>query len=74
MPTKAVHGITMGHFFSTYGEKLKMELLTTAGIGMHRLIKEGSINRPALALTGFLKYFANKRIQVLGSVTITEDG
>lgn len=71
MPTKAVHGITIGHFFATYREKLKMELLTTAGIGMHRLIKEGSINRPALALTGFLKYFANKRIQVLGSAEMT---
>jgi HPr kinase/phosphorylase len=27
---------------------------------MHRLIKEGSINRPALALTGFFKYFAQQ--------------
>src|SRR5690606_5930502 len=37
----------------------------------HRLIREGSINRPALALTGFLKYFANKRIQVIGSAEMT---
>jgi HPr kinase/phosphorylase len=35
------------------------------------LIREGSINRPALALTGFFKYFANKRIQVLGAAELT---
>jgi HPr kinase/phosphorylase len=68
---KDVHGITVGHFFAGYGEKLKMELVTPEGVGMHRLIKEGSINRPALALTGFLKYFANKRIQVIGSAEMT---
>jgi HPr kinase/phosphorylase len=35
------------------------------------MIREGSINRPALALTGFFRYFANKRIQVLGSAEMT---
>jgi len=68
---KDVHGITVGQFFATYGEKLQMELLTRSGMGLYRLIKEGSINRPALALTGFLKYFANKRIQVLGAAEMT---
>jgi len=68
---KDIHGITVGQFFATYGEKLQMELLTRSGMGLYRLIKEGSINRPALALTGFLKYFANKRIQVLGAAEMT---
>lgn len=63
---KAIHGITVAHFYETYREKLKMDLVTGAA-GLHRLIREGSINRPALALTGFFKYFANKRIQVLGA-------
>jgi len=67
---KAIHGITVGHFYETYGEKLKMELVTGQA-GLHRLIREGSINRPALALTGFFKYFANKRIQVLGAAEMT---
>lgn len=67
---KAIHGITIGHFFETYREKLKLELVTD-GSGLHRLIREGSINRPALALTGFFKYFANKRIQVLGAAEMT---
>jgi HPr kinase/phosphorylase len=70
MPNKAIHGITVAHFLETHGEKLKLELLTPAD-GLHRLIREGSINRPALALTGFFKYFANKRIQVLGAAEMT---
>ncbi|MBX3748549.1 MAG: HPr(Ser) kinase/phosphatase [Opitutaceae bacterium] len=67
---KAIHGITVAHFFETYREKLKLELLTGED-GLHRLIKEGSINRPSLALTGFFKYFANKRVQVFGAAEMT---
>ncbi len=67
---KAIHGITVAHFFETYREKLKLELVTGEA-GLHRLIHEGSINRPALALTGFFKYFANKRIQILGAAEMT---
>lgn len=67
---QAIHGITVAHFFETYRDKLKLEMVTGEG-GMHRLIREGSINRPALALTGFFKYFANKRIQVVGAAEMT---
>jgi HPr kinase/phosphorylase len=70
MPTKAIHGITVAHFFETYREKLQLELITGEP-GLHRLIREGSINRPSLALTGFFKYFANKRIQVFGAAEMT---
>jgi len=63
---KAIHGITVAHFFETYRDKLKLELVTGEA-GLHRMIREGSINRPALALTGFFKYFAHRRIQVLGA-------
>ena len=70
MPAKAVHGITVAHFYETYREKLQLELLDGAN-GLHRLIRAGSINRPALALTGFFKYFANKRIQVFGAAEMT---
>jgi len=68
--SKAIHGITVAHFFETYGAKLKLELITGRE-GLHRLIREPAINRPALALTGFFKYFANKRIQVLGAAEMT---
>ena len=67
---KAIHGITVAHFFETYRAKLLMELVT-GDAGLHRLIREGTINRPALALTGFFKYFANKRIQILGAAEMT---
>ena len=67
---KAIHGITVAHFFETYRDKLKMDLVVGQR-GLHRLIHEGSINRPALALTGFFKYFANKRVQVLGAAEMT---
>lgn len=67
---KRFKGISVADFHETYGEKLKMELII-GGDGLHRLIKEGSINRPALALTGFFKYFANKRMQVLGAAEMT---
>ncbi|MBI2512985.1 MAG: HPr(Ser) kinase/phosphatase [Opitutae bacterium] len=70
MPTKAINGISVAHFYETYKSKLQLELLTGEE-GMHRLIKEGSINRPSLALTGFFKYFAMKRIQVLGAAEMT---
>ena len=67
---KAIHGISVAHFFETYGRKLKLELVAGEG-GLHRIIREGTINRPALALTGFFKYFANKRLQVLGAAELT---
>ena len=67
---KAIHGITVAHFLETYRDKLKLEIVTGEA-GLHRLIREGTINRPSLALTGFFKYFANKRIQVLGAAEMT---
>ena len=67
---KAIHGISVAHFFDTYGRRLRLELITGRE-GLHRLIREPAINRPALALTGFFKYFANKRIQVLGAAEMT---
>ncbi len=67
---KAIHGITVAHFLETYRAKLKMELVVGEP-GLHRLIHEGTINRPALALTGFFKYFAHKRVQVLGAAEMT---
>ncbi|HYC72466.1 MAG TPA: HPr(Ser) kinase/phosphatase [Opitutaceae bacterium] len=70
MPAKAIQGITVAHFYEIYATKLRLELITGEA-GLHRLIREGSINRPALALTGFFKYFANKRIQVLGAAELT---
>jgi len=35
--------------------------------GLKRVIREPTVNRPGLALAGFTKYFANKRVQVIGN-------
>jgi HPr kinase/phosphorylase len=67
---KSIHGFTVAHFLETYREKLKMELVVGEP-GLNRIIHEGTINRPALALTGFFKYFAHKRVQVLGAAEMT---
>ncbi len=67
---KAVTAVSVADFFAKYGTKLKTELIAGSE-GVHRQIREPSINRPALALTGFYKYFANKRIQVVGSTEMT---
>lgn len=67
---KSIHGISVAHFLETHRDKLKLELVA-GETGLHRLIHEATINRPALALTGFFRYFANKRIQVLGAAEMT---
>jgi HPr kinase/phosphorylase len=67
---KSIHGFTVAHFLETYRNKLKMELVVGEP-GLNRLIHEGTINRPALALTGFFKYFAHRRVQVLGAAEMT---
>jgi HPr kinase/phosphorylase len=45
--------------------------LVGPAVGFDRLIREPTINRPGLALSGFFAYFAVKRIQVLGSAELS---
>jgi HPr kinase/phosphorylase len=61
--------ITVGDFYTRYSEVLSLSLLGSA-VGFDRIIKEPTINRPGLALSGFFDYFAAKRIQVLGSAEL----
>jgi HPr kinase/phosphorylase len=35
--------------------------------GLGRVIREPTVNRPGLALAGFTRYFANKRLQIIGN-------
>ncbi len=69
-PVKKPALINVGQFFERHGAKLKLELLACED-GLSRPIREGSVNRPALALTGFFKFFSNKCIQVLGAAEMT---
>src|SRR5689334_24981534 len=58
--------ITVESFYNAHSEKLQMKL-EGPRIGFHRKIREPTINRPGLALSGFYTYFAEKRVQVLGA-------
>lgn len=57
--------IKVGDFYQRHRESLSMELVGD-DVGFSREIFEPTINRPGLALSGFYKYFALHRIQVIG--------
>lgn len=69
-PIKKIDGITVREFLEKYQDQLKLEVVAGER-GLRRLVREGSVNRPSLALTGFFKYFANKRLQVIGAAEMT---
>jgi HPr kinase/phosphorylase len=62
--------LTVGKFFADHGAGLGMELLGDT-TGLDRPIPEPTINRPGLALAGFFRYFAAKRIQVAGHAELS---
>src|SRR5204862_997223 len=63
---KSVPVVTVESFYNSHAEKLQMKL-EGSRVGFHRKIREPTINRPGLALSGFYTYFAEKRVQVLGA-------
>src|SRR6266513_2990627 len=63
---KSVPVITVDSFYNSHAENLQMKL-EGPRVGFHRKIREPTINRPGLALSGFYTYFAEKRVQVLGA-------
>lgn len=58
--------VTVERFYTDQADALQLKLVAGAG-GLKRLIREPTVNRPGLALAGFTKYFANKRVQVMGN-------
>ena len=54
-------------FYTSFKQKLKLEIVAGEKGLETRNIEEKSINRPALALTGYYKYFGNKRLQLFGA-------
>ncbi len=62
--------VTVGDFYARHGEVLDLKLAGPA-FGFDRIIEEPTINRPGLALSGFFEYFAEKRIQVIGSAEMS---
>jgi HPr kinase/phosphorylase len=67
---KSVPVVTVDTFYTSHAEKLQMKL-ESPRVGFHRKIREPTINRPGLALSGFFSYFAEKRVQVLGAAEST---
>lgn len=62
--------VTVATFFEAGREALKLRLLAGER-GLQRRIAEAAVNRPGLALSGFFRYFANRRIQVIGLAEYT---
>ncbi len=58
--------ITVERFYAAQSESLKLNLAAGTG-GLKRVIREPTVNRPGLVLAGFTRYFANKRLQVIGN-------
>ncbi len=62
--------ISVERFYTEHTSSLELRLVAGAN-GLKRLIREPTVNRPGLALAGFTKYFASKRVQVIGSAEST---
>ena len=58
--------VTVERFYTEFSGELGLRLVAGAA-GLKRAILEPTINRPGLVLTGFTRYFAWKRVQVIGN-------
>ena len=58
--------ITVERFYTEQASALELNL-SPARSGLKRIIREPTVNRPGLVLSGFTRYFANKRVQVIGN-------
>src|SRR5512140_3094439 len=58
--------ITVERFYTEHASALELNLVAGAS-GLKRIIREPTVNRPGLVLSGFTRYFANKRVQVIGN-------
>lgn len=62
--------ITVERFYTEQASALQLKLVAGAA-GLKRIIREPTVNRPGLALAGFTRYFASKRVQVIGNAEAT---
>src|SRR5580765_3317286 len=58
--------VTVERFYTEHAGALELNLITGA-TGLKRIIREPTVNRPGLVLSGFTRYFAFKRVQVIGN-------
>lgn len=65
-PVKLVENISVENFFLEAKEALKLKIVGGEK-GLNALIRDKTLNRPALALTGYWKHFGHRRIQLFGA-------
>ena len=58
--------ITVERFYTEHASTLQLRLVAGAN-GLKRVIREPTVNRPGLLLSGFTRYFAGRRVQVIGN-------
>jgi HPr kinase/phosphorylase len=61
--------VTVEQFYKAHGAGLQMRLIA-GGENLQRVIREPTVNRPGLALSGFTRYFAHKRVQTVGHAEV----
>jgi HPr kinase/phosphorylase len=61
--------VTVEQFFKEHGAALQMRLIAGEE-NLQRVIREPTVNRPGLALSGFTRYFAYKRVQAVGHAEV----
>jgi HPr kinase/phosphorylase len=62
--------VSVEHFHAQHADRLQLKLVAGQE-GMGRLIREGAVNRLGMALTGFIKYFAFRRVQLIGKSEVS---
>lgn len=61
--------VTVEQFYKEHGDALEMRMIAGES-SLKRIIREPTVNRPGLALSGFTRYFAYKRVQAMGHAEI----
>lgn len=62
--------VTVEQFFKEHTDDLQIRRLGGGELDNKRVIREPTVNRPGLALSGFTRYFAYKRVQVMGHAEV----
>lgn len=66
MPSLHRDTVTVEKFYTSQASALDLKLIAGA-TGLKRIIREPTVNRPGLALAGFTRYFAGRRVQAIGN-------
>lgn len=66
MASNSKQFLTVKEFYDSNREALGLKLLTLES-GLQRPIREATVNRPGLLLANFTRYFAHRRVQVIGN-------